>query len=72
MRYIFFFFLLYNIVLVLPYINMHLPWVYMAWGGRWEGVQDEVYLIIIHEIQIEKQLQIKSIDSKKFLEKNIS
>ena len=51
---------------------MHLPWVYMAWGGRWEGVQDEVYLIIIHEIQIEKQLQIKSIDSKKFLEKNIS
>ena len=23
-----FFFLLYNIVLVLPYINMHLPWVY--------------------------------------------
>ena len=44
----------------------------MVWGGRWEGVQDEVYLIIIHEIQIEKQLQIKSIDSKKFLEKNIS
>ena len=25
----FFFFLLYNIVLVLTYINMHLPWVYM-------------------------------------------
>jgi len=24
----FFYFLLYNIVLVLPYINMHLPWVY--------------------------------------------
>ena len=30
-RYIFFFFffLLYTIVLVWPYINMHLPWVYM-------------------------------------------
>ena len=26
--YIFFFFLLYNIVLVLPYINMNAPWVY--------------------------------------------
>ena len=26
---IFNFFLHYNIVLVLPYINMHLPWVYM-------------------------------------------
>ena len=26
----FFFFLLYNIVLVLPYINMNLPWVYMC------------------------------------------
>ena len=26
--YYFFFFLLYNIVLVLPYFNMHLPWVY--------------------------------------------
>ena len=24
----YYFFLLYNIVLVLPYINMHLPWVY--------------------------------------------
>ena len=28
--YFFFFFLLYNIVLVLPYINMHLPQVYMC------------------------------------------
>ena len=27
---LFYFFLLYNIVLVLPYINMHLPWVYMC------------------------------------------
>ena len=28
--YLFNFFLLYNIVLVLPYINMHPPWVYMC------------------------------------------
>ena len=27
---LFFFFLLYNIVLVLPYINMNLPWVYIC------------------------------------------
>ena len=27
---LFYFFLLYNIVLVLPYINMHPPWVYMC------------------------------------------
>ena len=30
LRFFNFFFLLYNIVLVLPYINMHPPWVYMC------------------------------------------
>ena len=32
------FILLYNIVLVLPYIDMNPPWPRgMGWGGKWEG-----------------------------------